>query len=54
MPLVGFEPKIPVFERVNMVQVLDRAANVIGGRDKHVATAIAFVYSANKEELMTR
>jgi hypothetical protein len=30
MPGVGFEPTIPVFERVNTVHALDRAAAVIG------------------------
>jgi hypothetical protein len=29
-PLVGFEPTIPVFERVKTVHVSDRAANAIG------------------------
>jgi hypothetical protein len=30
MLLVGFEPTIPVFQRVKAVQALDRAATVIG------------------------
>jgi hypothetical protein len=30
MPRVGFEPKIPVFERAKTVHALDRAATVIG------------------------
>jgi hypothetical protein len=30
MPLVGFEPTIPVFERTKTVHALDRAATVIG------------------------
>jgi hypothetical protein len=30
MPLVGFEPTVPVFERAKTVHVLDRAATVIG------------------------
>jgi hypothetical protein len=30
MPLVGFKPTIPVFERAKTVQALDRAATVIG------------------------
>jgi hypothetical protein len=30
MPQVGFEPKIPVFERAKTVDALDRAATVIG------------------------
>jgi hypothetical protein len=30
MPLVGFEPKIRVFERAKTVHALDRAATVIG------------------------
>jgi hypothetical protein len=30
MPRVGFEPTIPVFERVKTVHSLDRAATVIG------------------------
>jgi hypothetical protein len=30
MPLVGFEPTIPVFERANTVHALDRAATAIG------------------------
>jgi phage gp36-like protein len=29
MPLVGFEPTIPVFERAKTVRALDRAAAVI-------------------------
>jgi hypothetical protein len=29
MPLVGFEPTIPVFERAKMFHALDRAAIVI-------------------------
>jgi hypothetical protein len=34
MPLVGFEPTIPVFERAKTVHALDRAAIVTGGQ-KH-------------------
>jgi hypothetical protein len=30
MPLVGFEPTIPVFELAKIVHALDRAAAVIG------------------------
>jgi hypothetical protein len=30
MPLVGFEPTIPVFERAKTVHALDRATTVIG------------------------
>jgi hypothetical protein len=30
MPLVGFEPTIPAFERAKTVHALDRAATVIG------------------------
>jgi hypothetical protein len=30
MPRVGFEPTIPVLERVKTVHALDRAASVIG------------------------
>jgi hypothetical protein len=30
MPQVGFEPKIPVFERAKTVHALDRAAAVMG------------------------
>jgi hypothetical protein len=30
MPRVGFEPTIPVLERMKMVHALDRAATVIG------------------------
>jgi hypothetical protein len=30
MPLVGFEPTIPAFERAKTVHVLDRAATLIG------------------------
>jgi hypothetical protein len=30
MPRVGFEPTIPMFERVKTFHVLDRAATVIG------------------------
>jgi hypothetical protein len=33
MPLVGFEPKNPVFGRAKTVYVLDRAATVIGLQD---------------------
>jgi hypothetical protein len=32
MPRVGFEPKIPVFERTKAVHALDREATVIGTR----------------------
>jgi hypothetical protein len=35
MPLVGFEPTIPVFERAKTVHALDRAATVIGSLVKH-------------------
>jgi hypothetical protein len=31
MPQVGFEPKIPVFERAKTVHAFDRAAILIGG-----------------------
>jgi hypothetical protein len=31
MPEVGFEPKIPVFERARTVHALHREASVIGG-----------------------
>jgi hypothetical protein len=30
MPLVEFEPKIPVFEGLKTIHALDRAATVIG------------------------
>jgi hypothetical protein len=30
MPIVGFEPTIPAFERTKTVHALDRAATVIG------------------------
>jgi hypothetical protein len=30
MPLVGFEPTIPAFERAKTVHALDRSATVIG------------------------
>jgi hypothetical protein len=30
MPWVGFEPKIPEFERAKSVHALDRSATVIG------------------------
>jgi hypothetical protein len=30
MPRVGFEPKIPVFERVKTVHALERETNLIG------------------------
>jgi hypothetical protein len=30
MPRVGFEPTIPVFERVKTIHALDRAASVFG------------------------
>jgi hypothetical protein len=33
MPRVGFEPKIPAFERAKTVHALDRAATVIGSED---------------------
>jgi hypothetical protein len=33
MPLVGFDPTIPVFERAKTFHVLDRAATVIGEYD---------------------
>jgi hypothetical protein len=32
MPLVGFEPTIPVFERAKTVHALDRAGTAIGIR----------------------
>jgi hypothetical protein len=32
MPRVGFEPRIPAFERAKTVHALDRAAIVIGTR----------------------
>jgi hypothetical protein len=34
MPRVGFEPKIPVFERAKTVHVLDRKATVIGWKNQ--------------------
>jgi hypothetical protein len=33
MPLVGFEPTIPVFEQTKTVHDLHRPATVIGGSD---------------------
>jgi hypothetical protein len=30
MPQVGFEPKIPVFERAKTIHALDHAATMIG------------------------
>jgi hypothetical protein len=30
MPLVGFEPKIPLFEQARTVHALDRVATVVG------------------------
>lgn len=33
MPLVGFEPSIPAFERTKTVYSLDRAATVLEGGD---------------------
>jgi hypothetical protein len=33
MPQVGFEPMIPVFERVRTVHALDRATSVMGNVD---------------------
>jgi hypothetical protein len=30
MPVAGFEPTFPVFERAKMVHALDRAATVLG------------------------
>jgi hypothetical protein len=33
MPLVGYEPTIPVFERVNTIHTLDRATTVISALD---------------------
>jgi hypothetical protein len=30
MPEVGFEPKIPVFERAKRIHALERSATVIG------------------------
>jgi hypothetical protein len=40
MPLLGFEPTIPVFEWAKIVPALDRAATVIGN------PATPFNYSA--------
>jgi hypothetical protein len=36
MPRVGFEPTIPVFERMKTVHVLDRAATVIALDDNSI------------------
>jgi hypothetical protein len=36
MPPVGFKPTITVFERVKMVQELDRAAIVIGNLHSYI------------------
>jgi hypothetical protein len=36
MPLVGFEPAIPAFERAKTVHVLDCADSVIGSLDTPV------------------
>jgi hypothetical protein len=44
MPLVGFEPTIPVFERAKTVHVLDHAITGIGGRCLHV-NKIVDIYS---------
>jgi hypothetical protein len=33
MPSVGFEPTIPVFQRVKKVHALDHPATVIGAKD---------------------
>jgi hypothetical protein len=38
MPWVGFEPKIPVFQRATTVHVLDRAATVIGIQSPYMST----------------
>jgi hypothetical protein len=35
MPLVGTEPKTPVFQRVKTVHAFDRAATMIGSRSIH-------------------
>jgi hypothetical protein len=34
MPIMGFEPTIPVFERAKTVHTLHRAATVIGDNSK--------------------
>jgi hypothetical protein len=36
MPRVGFEPKIPMFERAKTVYALDRAATVIGKQTAYI------------------
>jgi hypothetical protein len=41
MPQMGYEPMIPVFERVKTVHALDRAATVIG-----------FDFLCNREETL--
>jgi hypothetical protein len=41
MPLVGFEPTIPVFEQAKTVYVLDRVDTVIGKRNLFFGTKIS-------------
>jgi hypothetical protein len=42
MPLVGFEPTIPAFERAKTVHALDRAATVIGHKRTILATKLVW------------
>jgi hypothetical protein len=42
MPQVGFEPMIPVFGRAKTVHALDRAATVIGSRQKYIYTKYVY------------
>jgi hypothetical protein len=44
MPLAGFEPTFPAFERAKTVHDLDRAATVIGGRCNYVLIKIICYY----------
>jgi hypothetical protein len=47
-PRVGFEPTIPVFERVKTVQVLHREAAVIG-TTQHMSTTTIDQFAANSK-----
>jgi hypothetical protein len=47
IPQVGFEPKIPVFQRPKTVHAFDRAATVIGGLHNTRTTSYNNIRSLN-------
>jgi hypothetical protein len=53
MPLVGFKPTIPAFERAKTVHASDRAATVIGNSKAYVVkirTAKKLIMKAEEDE----